>query len=136
MRRFLSALLAPFALVAIVPAVVTLDPTEPALAGGGCHQEQMTDAAGVTVDMAENCFAPTVLRVVVGESVRWTNQDQVAHSVTGVREQLGKVRFAADRGHRRVPVRHLRRIPVLLRDTPEHGRRGRRRRRDPRGSSG
>jgi plastocyanin len=53
-------------------------------AGGGCHSEQFTDAKGVKVDLSDACFTPTVIRVQPGQSVTWTNRDDMAHTVTGV----------------------------------------------------
>ena len=56
--------------------------------GGGCHDGR-NEAAGKTVDMAGNCFQPTVLHVSRGETVTWTNHDPVQHTVTGVGGEWG-----------------------------------------------
>ena len=47
--------------------------------GGGCHGP-VTDEAGVTVDMSQFCFSPTVIRVDAGETVTWVNKDSVDHN--------------------------------------------------------
>src|SRR5439155_16682304 len=54
-----------------------------AVAGGGCHSSQFTDARGVRVDVQNLCFTPTVIRIQPGQRVTWTNQDNTAHTVTG-----------------------------------------------------
>jgi plastocyanin len=60
----------------------------PAMAGAGCHGGA-TDGHGATVSMLENCFAPAVLHVSPGQEVGWTNDDPVAHTVTGVASTWG-----------------------------------------------
>jgi plastocyanin len=50
--------------------------------GGGCH-EPRTDAAGESVDLRNNCFLPTVLRVDTGATVTFTSLDKQPHTVTG-----------------------------------------------------
>jgi plastocyanin len=64
-------------LLAVVPAV-------PAHAGGGCHNPELADVAGTRVDLRDNCFVQTVLRVKAGQAVTWTNRDGTEHAVTGV----------------------------------------------------
>ena len=60
-----------------------------ALIGSGCVQSAGTPApatgnAGVTDVVIQNfAFAPADLTVGMGTTVRWTNQDSVAHTVTG-----------------------------------------------------
>lgn len=58
-------------------------------AGGGCHSATMTDAAGVSVDLTNRCFEPTVIRVQPRDTVTWTNQDADPHTVTGVAQSWG-----------------------------------------------
>lgn len=61
-----------------------------ALAGGGCHDEVMSDATGVAVDLKGSCFWPTVVRVQAGGTVTWTNRDAgILHTVTGVAQSWG-----------------------------------------------
>ena len=43
----------------------------------------MTDAAGTSVHMKNNCMIPTVLRVATGTNVTFTSADLEAHTVTG-----------------------------------------------------
>jgi len=70
-----------FGLAAGVPSV--------AEAGGGCHADGMSDAAGTEVRMEGACFTPTVLRVQPGDRVTWTNYDSFAHAVTGAGRTFG-----------------------------------------------
>jgi plastocyanin len=61
-------------------------PATPAAAGGGCHSagpESAQPRAGTTVEMAGNCFLPGVLTVDPGTTVRFANQDDIAHVVLG-----------------------------------------------------
>jgi plastocyanin len=59
-------------------------PAAPAHAGGGgCHNPELADVAGTRVDLRDNCFVQTVLRVKPGQAVTWTNHDSTEHSVTG-----------------------------------------------------
>lgn len=57
--------------------------------GGGCHSQVISDERGTTVTVVGFCFEPTVLRVEVGESVTWTNEDDAAHTVSGVNSVWG-----------------------------------------------
>lgn len=57
--------------------------------GGGCHSTAITDERGVSVTIAGFCFEPTVLRIHVGETVTWTNQDAAPHMVSGVNYTWG-----------------------------------------------
>lgn len=62
--------------------------------GGGCH-EPTTDARGTEIDLKGNCMITTVLHVQTGDTVTFTNRDEVQHTVTGANgswgsaEQLG-----------------------------------------------
>jgi plastocyanin len=58
-------------------------------AGGGCHSGQFSDAQGVRVDLRDACFTPMVVRIQPGQSVTWTNKDQMAHTVTGAAFRWG-----------------------------------------------
>jgi plastocyanin len=70
-------------LLAVVPAV-------PAHAGGGgCHNPELADVAGTHVDLRDNCFVQTILRVKPGQAVTWTNHDSTEHSVTGAGAMWG-----------------------------------------------
>jgi plastocyanin len=68
---------------------VTAD-TPVAAGGGGCH-EPLTDAiasdTGNAVELKDNCFLPTVLRVDAGDAVVFKSHDVAEHTVTshGVR---------------------------------------------------
>lgn len=59
-------------------------PAVPAQAGAGCHNPEIRDVAGTRVDLKDNCFVQTILRVKPGQSVAWTNRDAVEHAVTGI----------------------------------------------------
>lgn len=71
-------------------AVVAMSMLAPvASAGGGCHTDSFTDAKGVKVLLVDACFSPNVIRVQPGQSVTWTNHDDMAHTVTGVADSWG-----------------------------------------------
>jgi plastocyanin len=61
----------------------------PAWAGSGCHAQEVSDGRGTVVEIAENCFLPTVLRVDPGATVTFWNHDAIAHSVTGASVAFG-----------------------------------------------
>lgn len=78
-RRLIATIAAStFALLAVAVA--------PALAGGGgCHNDNPTTEGGGTSVELKNCgFAPTIIRVPVGATVTWTNQEHLPHVVSGV----------------------------------------------------
>lgn len=58
-----------------------------AFAGGGCHRlfdgGRPAEGSGTTVAFQQNCMTPMVLRVGVGETVTFVNEDPVVHNVTG-----------------------------------------------------
>jgi len=54
----------------------------PASAGGGCHAGP-TQGTGTAVDLKGACFTPSLLRVVEGSTVTFTNYDPMAHNVSG-----------------------------------------------------
>jgi amicyanin len=62
---------------------LVLVPAVPAQAGGGCHNPEFKDVAGTRVDLRDNCFVQTILRVKAGQAVTWTNRDSTEHAVTG-----------------------------------------------------
>ena len=74
--------------------VVAALPATPAAAGGGCHSAGPQSAqpmAGTTVEMVGNCFLPGVLTVDPGTTVRFANQDDIAHVVLGTGWGSGEV---------------------------------------------
>jgi len=75
-----------------LPLAVTVVGVGPALAsgGGGCGRP-LTDRGGVTVNIKDFCFSPTVLRVSVGHTVTWTNLDSFPHTVSGVNGLWGSL---------------------------------------------
>jgi plastocyanin len=53
--------------------------------GGGCFHETGPSAGeGTSVEMIDNCFRATLLRVQPGAEVTWVNRDLESHTVTGV----------------------------------------------------
>ena len=58
-------------------------------AGGGCHSEELTDGRTTAVDLTNNCFEPTVVRIDSGDEITWTNSDEVPHTVTGAAASFG-----------------------------------------------
>jgi plastocyanin len=82
MRRIIAVTLA------AITATLILIPGS-ASAGGGCHSEVLTDQATTQVELSKNCFEPTVARVQPGDSVTWTNSDEVNHAVSGAANGWG-----------------------------------------------
>jgi plastocyanin len=62
-------------------ALLPLGTASPALAGGGCHTGA-TDGTGDTVEIADACFTPTILRIAPGDAVTFVNTDPFVHNVT------------------------------------------------------
>ncbi|CAN5625243.1 hypothetical protein BH24ACT26_BH24ACT26_21060 [soil metagenome] len=80
------------AVVVAVVAIAMIAPAGSAAAGGFCAGyagEIMSDARGDSVQMKDNCFTPTVLRVEVGDTVTWVNGDSEAHAVGGTAGSFG-----------------------------------------------
>jgi plastocyanin len=72
------------AVVVLGAAAIALGGSLPASAGGGgCHSETATEGSGTNVVMREACFGPSVLRVPTGQTVTWTNMDDMDHVVGG-----------------------------------------------------
>ncbi len=73
-----------------VPAAIgfALFSGAPAWGGGGCFGA-LSEGTGVTVELSQICFNPTVLRVQPGETVTWVNRDGVNHLVTGAAGSFG-----------------------------------------------
>lgn len=67
--------------------------------GGGC--QEMTEGSGDAVELVGFCFTPSVLRVMPGTEVSWTNEDQVDHVVTGTGWGLDANLGAGDSGTHR-----------------------------------
>jgi len=57
--------------------------------GSGCHGGPFVDQDGLSVDLKGACFIPAVLRVQPGQTITWTNSDDLTHTVTGVAESWG-----------------------------------------------
>jgi plastocyanin len=72
------------ALMSSIQAIPTL------AGGGGCHGGlPFTDAAVTSVDLAQNCFGPTVARVERGKTVVFRNNDPYDHMVSGANATFG-----------------------------------------------
>ena len=83
MKRFVIAL--------AVLAALPFGPTAPANAGGGgCYGGYTPDAAAVAVSIQEMCMDPLVVRVKAGQTVTWTNNDQMRHNVLGSGMRWGR----------------------------------------------
>jgi plastocyanin len=78
LHRTLLATMLPVALLG--PALLW---SGPAVAGGVCHSETVSEAEGQTVAMRDNCFSPMVLHAKPGEIVTFVNRDGAPHTVTG-----------------------------------------------------
>ena len=84
MRRSLAVLSMTIPLI----AVVVLTAAGAVLAGGGCHGELARDAvpseASESVVKLDGCtYAPTITRVPIGTEVRFVNDSNTYHDVTG-----------------------------------------------------
>ena len=77
------------ALAGFLVVVTALGGGVAAAGGAGCHSQAISDGSGVAVTVAGFCFEPTVLRVEVGQTVTWTNEDSVPHMVTGANHSWG-----------------------------------------------
>jgi plastocyanin len=75
-------------LAAIVLGAPLIAPAA-AAGGGGCHGQIDRDATGVSVALTEFCFDPLVVRVQPGQTVTWTNKDDVQHNVVGAAYKWG-----------------------------------------------
>lgn len=60
-----------------------------AAGGGGCHGSYQVDGRGVSVSLSNACFDPLVVRVDPGQSVTWTNSDDMAHNLVGSAMEWG-----------------------------------------------
>lgn len=71
------------ATLVVVLALVSVLPALPALAQQSV-QVTITSSAGggQSCVSAENCFDPPVLRIAVGTTVEWKNNDMFSHTVT------------------------------------------------------
>jgi plastocyanin len=60
-------------------------------AGGGCHEIPygVNESTTTTVSIEECKYLPTVVRIDAGDSVQWTNNDNLLHTVTGVADSWG-----------------------------------------------
>jgi plastocyanin len=74
---------------ALLAAAAQLVQVNPVHAGGGGCSAAPTNGVGVTVEMVERCFNPTVIRVKPGDKVTFVNRDQVQHTVTGTSFRFG-----------------------------------------------
>jgi plastocyanin len=62
------------------PAASEPAASAPAAGGGGCSTS--TEAAAVTVQIANFAFDPPEATAKVGETIGWTNNDSTAHTAT------------------------------------------------------
>jgi plastocyanin len=83
-RTLLASLVVTAALVAALLVV-----GGPAGAGSGCHSETATVGTGTTVELADNCFSPTILRVRPGQLVTFVQKDAQPHTVSGANLSFG-----------------------------------------------
>jgi plastocyanin len=78
----------------VVTTAFVLLPVVPATAGGGGHQciETFSDEATTEVGLDGTCFTPTVIRIRPGDTVTWTNNEGVPHTVSGAGDLWGGYR--------------------------------------------
>ncbi len=79
-------------ILSAVPVVLMVLTAVPALAGGYCRGNPVTDGTGVSVEMRNDCFTPTVLHIQPGRSVTRVNRDKEAHTVSGANIAWGDYR--------------------------------------------
>jgi plastocyanin len=84
MARTGSTALRLLLLTTIAGGFVPLVMAGPARAGGGCHRNQtVSEGTGMTLEIVENCFSPSVLRTTPGGSVTFVNRSGGVHDVMG-----------------------------------------------------
>ncbi len=83
-----KAIRGPLVMVAAVIAATVWILAAPASAGGGCHLSA-TEATGTEVELKDMCFTPTILHVQPGQTITWTNVDDMQHVVAGQSGEWG-----------------------------------------------
>lgn len=78
----------------VAVALVAAGPATPTAVAGGVACRQQTEGRTAEVEMKNFCFAPSVLHVEPGTTVRFVNRDPVEHVVVGTAWSVGD-RFAA-----------------------------------------
>jgi plastocyanin len=81
--------------LAILVAAMVI-PMAPAAAGGGCHPApgaKMTTSSKSSVTIDQCAFGTTVTYAEPGDTVTWSNEDYVPHSVTGAALAWGTEKF-------------------------------------------
>jgi plastocyanin len=69
----------------IVLAVVAVGTAlTPAVAGGGCHDLEATEASASMVELRKACFTSTVTHIDPGQELAFVNRDDVVHNVIGL----------------------------------------------------
>jgi plastocyanin len=87
-KRWGSRVPAIVATAVIAEALVLVPSVASASGGGGCGGP-VTDGEGAAVDIAGNCFSPTILRAAPGDVVTFANADPVPHTVLGANGAWG-----------------------------------------------
>ena len=75
--------------VLLASGLLALSAPVPALAGGGCHEPNITEGSTAKVVAKEACFSPVVNRVTPGTTITWVNLDEMEHNLTGNGESVG-----------------------------------------------
>lgn len=81
--------------ILLATGALALSTPLPALAGGGCHEPNITEGSTAKVVAKEFCFSPVVNRVTPGTTITWTNRDDVEHNLTGSGPTVGYHDLAA-----------------------------------------
>jgi plastocyanin len=84
MRRSLWIVLA-------VVAVGTALTLTPAVAGGGCHDPEATEASASMVELRNACFTSTVTHIDPGQELAFVNRDDYVHNVIGLGARWGEM---------------------------------------------
>jgi plastocyanin len=99
MKRFITLATLALAVLALVvvsgcssstPAATTPAATPPATTSGSSSTAAPA-AAGTAVSIANFAFSPAEVTVKVGDTVTWTNNDSVPHTVTGADFDSGQL---------------------------------------------
>ena len=72
----------------------------PPAATSGSSSTTAPAAGGTAVTIANLAFSPATVTIKVGDTVTWTNNDSVPHTVTGTGWDLGQVAPGASVSHK------------------------------------
>jgi plastocyanin len=77
------------ALMVLVCIGIVVEARRADAGGGGCHRTDVTTGDGTQVETVMACFDPNVLYIEPGETVTWSSQDELRHTVNGLANGWG-----------------------------------------------